>query len=131
MATKQRKQKPNDSPGAAVDFEAVVDWDNFVSAEIDDPKAIAVRIRGDSMAPRYIAGDIAVLACSNPPKSDDLVIAKLRDEGIVFKKLQIVDPQKHLFRFISFNEQYAPLDRTAEQIVWIYLVDSVIQKLRR
>lgn len=117
--------------GAAVDFKAVVDWDDFVSAEINDPKAIAVRIRGDSMAPRYVAGDIAILACSDQAKSDDLVIAKLLDEGVVFKKLQIVDPHKQLFRFISFNEQYAPLDRSAEQIVWIYPVDSVIQKLRR
>ena len=58
-------------------------------------------------------------------------LAKLKDEGIVFKKLQIVDPKKHLFRFISFNEQYAPMDRTAAQIIWIYPVDSVIQKLRR
>jgi phage repressor protein C with HTH and peptisase S24 domain len=67
---------------------------------------IAVRIRGDSTAPRYVAGDITILAVSDPPKSDDLVIVKLRDEGIVFKKLQIVDPHEHLFRFISFNEQY-------------------------
>jgi phage repressor protein C with HTH and peptisase S24 domain len=117
--------------GEAVDFEAVVDWENFVSAEIDDPKAVAVRIRGDSMAPRYQAGDIAVLACSDAAKNDDIVIAKLRDEGIVFKKLQIVDPQRQLYRFISFNDQYAPLDRTADKIVWLYPVDSVIQKLRR
>jgi hypothetical protein len=31
----------------------------------------------------------------------------------------------------KIHEQYAPLDRTAEQIVWIYPIDSVIQKLRR
>lgn len=117
--------------GAAVDFDTVVDWDNFVSAEIDDPKAVAVRIRGDSMAPRYIEGDIAVLACSDPAQSEDLVIAKLRDEGIVFKKLQIVDAVRGAYRLISFNDKYAPMDRTADQFVWIFPVDSVIQKLRR
>jgi phage repressor protein C with HTH and peptisase S24 domain len=117
--------------GEAVDFDTVVDWENVVSVEINDPKAIAVRIRGDSMAPRYVAGDIAVLAVSDPPRNDDLVIAKLKDEGIVFKKYQVVDPKKKIFRFISFNEQYAPIERTADQLVWIYPVDSIIQKLRR
>jgi phage repressor protein C with HTH and peptisase S24 domain len=117
--------------GQAVDFEDVVDWDQVVTVEIDDPKAIAIRIRGDSMAPRFVEGDIAILAVSDPPRNEDLVIARLRDEGVVFKKLQIVDAAAGQYRLISFNDKYASMDRTADQFAFIYPVDSVIQKLRR
>lgn len=117
--------------GNAVDFDAVVDWENVVTIEIDDPKAVAIRIRGDSMAPRYLEGDIAVLACSDAPQNEDLVIARLHNEGVVFKKLQIVDAARGVFRLISFNDKYASMDRTADQFAFLYPVDSVIQKLRR
>lgn len=117
--------------GQAVDFDAVVDWEHVVTVEIDDPKAIAIRIRGDSMAPRFLDGDIAILAVSDTPRNEDLVIARLLNEGVVFKKLQIVDASLGLYRLISFNDKYASMDRTADQFAFIYPVDSVIQKLRR
>jgi phage repressor protein C with HTH and peptisase S24 domain len=117
--------------GQAIDFDAVVDWEHVVTVEIDDPKAVAIRIRGDSMAPRYMEGDIAILAVSELPRSEDLVIARLHNEGVVFKKLQIVDAERGAYRLISFNDKYASMDRTADQFAFIYPVDSVIQKLRR
>ncbi len=115
--------------GHVIDFEEVRDWENFVTTEIDDPKAIAVCIRGDSMSPRFNEGDIAVLSCSSKPVNEKFVIARLKDEGVVFKKFQIVDPDKRLFRLISLNPLYAPIERREEQFLWIYPVRQVIQQL--
>lgn len=113
--------------GNPCDFATVVDWEDFVTTEIDDECAVAVRIRGDSMAPRYPEGVIAVISCSARAQNESLVIAKLRNEGQVFKRLQIVDPSKRLLRLISLNEQYEPLVRTEDQFEFIYPVRQIIE----
>jgi len=117
--------------GEAVDFEDIVEWDDMLTIEISDPKAIAVRVRGDSMSPRIEEGDIVVLACSSRPHSGDTVVARLKDEGVVIKRFQIIDPKQQLYRLISLNEIYAPLERTEDQFVWLYPVDQLIKKMRR
>ena|ERR1017187_3954397 len=114
--------------GAAVDFEDVTDWDNVISVETNDPRAIAVRVRGDSMVPEINEGDIIVLSRSDRPEDENLICARLRDEGVVLKRLKVVDPQKRLFRLISANPAYAPFDRTEDQFLWIHKVVWVMQK---
>jgi phage repressor protein C with HTH and peptisase S24 domain len=116
--------------GAAVNFEDVVEWEDAVSVEINDPRAIAVRVRGDSMSPEIVEGDIVVLACSDRVEDENTVCARLRDEGVVLKRLKIVDPVGRLFRLISVNPAYRPMDRREEQFLWIYPVDQVIKKVR-
>lgn len=113
--------------GNIVDFDEVVDWEDSLTIEINDPKAVAVRIRGDSMSPRYPEGFIAVLVRSEHPQNDQLVVARIRDEGVVFKKLQIMDREKGLLRLISFNPQYAPIERREDQFVWIFPVRRMIE----
>jgi len=119
--------------GEAIDFEDVVDWEtlDFVSVEINDPRAIAVRVRGDSMAPEIVEGDIVVLACSDRAEDENTVCARLRDEGVVLKRLKIVDPAARLFRLVSVNPAYLPMDRTEDQFLWIYPVDQIIKRARR
>jgi SOS-response transcriptional repressor LexA/DNA-binding XRE family transcriptional regulator len=117
--------------GAAVNFEDVIDWEDSVSVEINDPRAIAVRVRGDSMTPEIVEGDIVVLACSDRAQDENIVCARLRDEGVLLKRLKIVDPVAQLFRLISVNPAYPPIDRNEEQFMWIYPVDQIIKRARR
>lgn len=113
-----------------IDFGDVVHWENFVPSDIRDPKAIAVIIRGDSMEPTYKEGDIAILACSCEPRSGNLIVGRLKREGAVFKLFQIlkVGPPA-CYRLESFNQHYAPIERTADDFLWIYPVHSVLKKL--
>ncbi len=116
--------------GQAVDFEDIVDWDESVTVEINDPRAIAVRVRGDSMAPDIMEGDIVVASTSDKAEDEQIVIARLRDEGVVLKKLKIVDAAARLFRLVSLNPKYPPIDRTEDQFFWIYPVDQLIKRMR-
>jgi phage repressor protein C with HTH and peptisase S24 domain len=113
-----------------IDFADVVDWEEFAPTDLRDPKAIAVRIRGDSMEPLYKEGDIAILACSAEPVSGNLIVGRLKLEGAVFKMFQVlrVTP-KPCYRLESFNPHYAAIERGADDFLWIYPVHSVIKKL--
>jgi phage repressor protein C with HTH and peptisase S24 domain len=106
-----------------------VEWAEFVSADIRDPKAVAVRIRGDFMEPIYKEGDIAILACSSEPSSGDLVVGRLKQEGLVFKMFQVLDVDAGRYRLNSFNPHYDAIERLASDFLWLYPVHSVIKKL--
>jgi transcriptional regulator with XRE-family HTH domain len=91
-------------------WEDVYEHEGFVGFNVRDNKAIAVKIRGDSMAPQFPDGTIAILYPSWEAKSGDLVIARLNDGTVMFKRLH-VDGDK--YTFISLNPIYP--SRTVEK----------------
>ena len=111
--------------GEAVDYEEVpASWRKFVPTDIDDPRAFAVTVAGDSMEPRYHENDIAMLTPSKPLRQNDAVVARLEDQGVVFK---LCSRAGDTFRFSSYNPAYAPFEVPARQVVWIYPVHSVLK----
>lgn len=115
--------------GSVTDFEDIYDYEGYVAFNVLDPRAIAVRLRGDSMEPRFKEGDVAIIYPSRKPQTGNLVIAKVRDEGVVFKKFQIISRKPSRFRFISENPVYQPIERDEEEIEWIYPVANVVNNL--
>ena len=108
--------------GVITDYEDIVEWEEEKRIVIEDPNAFGIRIRGDSMWPPHSEGTVAVVTPGIPPHSDQLVVARLKDEGVVFKKLQIIDPVKKIFRLISYNDNYKPIERRGDAFLWIYPV---------
>ena len=110
--------------GQAVDYEELpVSWQKRVHTSVTDPKAFAVRIAGDSMEPRYHEGDVAFLEPSRPARQHDTVIARLKDEGVVFK---IYSRTGDAIRFSSYNPAYLPFEVTADEVAWVFPVHSVL-----
>lgn len=105
--------------GELVEFDDVYDYEGVLAYDGKDPRAFAVRIRGDSMAPQYSEGTIAICYPSHKPKNDNLVIAKLRDGSVLFKRLQIATGE---VIFHSMNPNYQPLRYPERDLVWIYPV---------
>ena len=115
--------------GEAVDYDELpASWQKAVPTDIDDPKAFAVMIAGDSMEPRYQEGDMAILNPSRPLRQNDAVIARLEDEGVVFKLCSRVGDT---FRFSSYNPAYAPFEVPANRVMWIYSVHSVLKVVNK
>ncbi len=109
--------------GMLTDFtDEVYDYEGHLAVDIKDPKAIAVRIRGDSMEPRFHEGDVAILSPSTIAQTGDLVIARIRDQGVVFKRFQRAG---RALQFISLNPRYPMIEAQEEEIVWVYPVKSV------
>jgi len=72
--------------GAGADFgELPLGWEKTVATDCPDERAFAVEIQGDSMEPKFLPGDIAVLMPTHQPRNGSLVVARLEAEGVVFK----------------------------------------------
>ena len=118
--------------GIAASFEELPeDWQDFIPAAVSDTKSFGIQLQGDSMEPRYQAGDVAVVLPQSPPRNGDLVIAKIKEEGFAFKILSLVGGDPNRIRLSSYNPAYQPMDFNREQLHWIYPVHSVHKVIRR
>ena len=92
--------------GTAQAWEDIYEHEGIVAYNSKDPKAVAISIRGDSMEPEYKEGTIAIIYPSVQAKTGDLVIARLSDGSVYFKRLQINGDQ---YTFVSLNPIYPPI----------------------
>lgn len=114
--------------GELVDHtDQIYDYEAITAYDVRDPKAIAVRIKGDSMSPEFPEGSVAVVCPSYEAHTGDYVIARLKEGGVVFKKLERVGTK---LRFISSNPAYEMFAVDAAEVAWCYPVDQVIRKMR-
>ena len=98
--------------------------EGFTGFNLPDPHAIAVEIRGDGMAPQFPQGTIAIVYPTWKAKSGDLVIAKLKDGTVMFKRLH-VDGDR--YTFISLNPIYPPLTLNRSKIERVLPVGGTFQ----
>lgn len=115
--------------GQAVDYEELpVSWQKKVHTSVTDPKAFAVSIAGNSMEPRYHAGDVAFLEPSRTVRQHDTVIARLRDEGVVFK---IYSRTGDTVKFSSYSPSYPPFEVKVGEVAWVFPVHSVLSVVNK
>jgi SOS-response transcriptional repressor LexA len=119
--------------GAAVDFEELpLGWEHRVATDCLDEQALAVEIQGDSMEPKYVQGDIAVLMPSHQPRNGSLVVARLADEGIVFKVFTARGQSPtRVFSFTSYNPVFQPIEVREGRVVWIFPVYQIVRQVWR
>lgn len=105
--------------------------DGFLAIDSKDSKAFAVTLAGDSMSPRFEAGDVAVVYPSHPAKNGDLVIAKLTDEEGADVMFKVYQGNKDMITLSSYNQTYQPMQWPRSAFLWIYPVASVTKLLKR
>jgi len=101
-----------------------------VPSDVADERAFGIRLRGDSMEPKFSDGDIAILLPGTPPVNGDVVVANLKGQG-VFCKIMHVQLNKDLIKFSSYNPAYPPTEHRRDEFHWIFPVASIIKQLRR
>jgi SOS-response transcriptional repressor LexA len=117
--------------GEAIDYgEIPADWEAMVPSDVSDERAFGVRLRGDSMEPRFSDGDIAILLPSIPATNGEIVVANLKNEGVLCKIMH-VQLDKNLIQLSSYNPAYPPMERHRDQFHWMFPVSSVVKQLRR
>jgi phage repressor protein C with HTH and peptisase S24 domain len=107
--------------GAASSYEEMpLDWQEVIPSDCPDENAFALILEGDSMEPRYFPKDVVVLMPTRQPGSNQLVGAKIREQGVVFKILTVLtDPRR--FRLSSYNSAvYPPVELREIDFEWIY-----------
>jgi len=111
--------------GMAGAWDEVYGRERFAAFNVRDPKAVAVQIRGDTMAPQFPQGTIAIVYPSREAKSGDLVIARLKDGTLLFSRLH-VDGDR--CTFISLNPIYPPLTAHRSKIEKLLPVGGTYQE---
>lgn len=117
--------------GQATDFEEIPqDWGEVVPSDVADERAFAVRLRGDSMEPRFSDGDLAVLLPGIAATNGETVVANLKNQGLLCKIMH-VQLDKNLIKLSSYNPAYPPTEYHRDEFHWIYPVATIIKQLRR
>jgi len=94
--------------------------DGFVDHPTSDANAYALRVRGDSMHPRYRAGEYIVIEPSIEPQTGDDVVVSLTDGRKMRKELNwLRDGEVQL---LSVNNHYGPLTLQTSDVLYIHLV---------
>jgi SOS-response transcriptional repressor LexA len=119
--------------GAGVDFEELpLDWQKRIATDCPDEQAFAVEIQGDSMEPKYLQGDIAVLMPTHQPRNGSLVVARLEGEGIVFKVFTAHDQSPaRTCSFTSYNPVFQPIEILESNVLWNFSVYQVVRQVWR
>lgn len=106
------------------------EWDEVVPSDVPDERAFGVRLRGDSMEPKFSDGDIAILLPGTAPTNGETVLANLRSQG-VFCKIVHIQPEKKLVKLSSYNPAYPTMEYHRDEFHWIFPVATIIRQLRR
>lgn len=105
-------------------------WHEFTATTCRDESCFAVTIEGDSMEPKYSAGDIAILMPNVEPRNGCLVVSKLKNEGVFFKLFHQSGEGK-VFRLSSYNPVYPVMECKKDDFVWVYPVYQVTKNVWR
>jgi SOS-response transcriptional repressor LexA len=105
-------------------------WHDFTATTCRDENSFAVTIAGDSMEPKYSAGDIAILMPNVEPRNGCLVVCKLKNEGVFFKLFH-QSGDNNIFRLSSYNPVYPVMECKKEDFVWVYPVYQVTKNVWR
>lgn len=113
--------------GQAVAYEELPQhWQEKVPAVCASPNAFALIVEGDSMEPRCVSGDKVIVMPEEEPRNGCLVVAKLRDDGIVLRRYTRTPENK--VRLTAYNCVYPPMDYQPQDFHWIYPVHSTLRK---
>jgi phage repressor protein C with HTH and peptisase S24 domain len=97
--------------------------------DVHDPQAFACRVSGDSMAPKYVEGDIVIFAPNLEARPGDECLARFaRDNSTTFKRYR---PGKGgNIRLEPLNSKYPAETYDPEAITGLWPAVMRIQKLR-
>jgi SOS-response transcriptional repressor LexA len=118
--------------GAARAYEDLANQiEENVETDCKDPNAFAIIIEGDSMEPKFYAGDRIIFAPNLEPRNGDAVIAKLTDGRVYFKYFYRTGNEGTRVKLVSENSNYNPMEFDRSELVFVYPAWEVKRRLRR
>jgi phage repressor protein C with HTH and peptisase S24 domain len=97
--------------------------DEYVSCpDVQDKDAFAARVHGDSMCPKYRAGDIVIFSPAAHPKSGDDCFVRFDDGQTTFKRVffETDETGAGVVRLQPRNERYRAQTVESEKIQGLY-----------
>ena len=97
--------------------------DDYIGCpDVHDADAFAARVHGDSMTPKYGAGDIVVFSPAAAPKNGDDCFVRFVDGQTTFKRVFFENDEagEAVIRLQPRNEKYRPKTVRSEEVAGLY-----------
>jgi repressor LexA len=100
--------------------------DDYVTVDdVKDSGAFALKVKGNSMAPRIEDGDIVVVSPQAEARSGDICVIRVNDEDTL-KKVKLEGNYIHL---IPLNPEFDPVTVRKRDVNFIWKVVKLIKEL--
>lgn len=99
--------------------------DEYLDVPSRDPKAYALKVRGNSMAPRMLEGEYILVHPSTTPVPGDEVVVKLKDGSVMVKQLSA--SRDNTITLDSISRDYDRIVCEQEDIEFIHVVAGVMR----
>ena len=111
-------------------IEDVLDWEDISEDMTKTGEFFGLRIKGDSMQPRIVEGDVVIVRSQNDAESGDVVIVQVNGDQATCKRLAKYQTGISL---ISFNPLYAPINFTNEEIesLPVVIIGKVVENRQK
>jgi len=119
--------------GSAADYEDLANHlQESVRFNTKDPDAFALIIEGESMLPDYRPGDRVIFSPNSEPRSGDIVVARILEEGnVLFKVFRRKGEDGRRIILESLNPDYKPIQCDAANIRYAYPAIGVFRRIHR
>ncbi|MGZ3409414.1 MAG: S24 family peptidase [Xanthobacteraceae bacterium] len=98
-------------------FPAGTGWDEISFPSIDDERAYALEVSGDSMEPAYRDGHIIVVSPATPVRRGDRVVVKTKDGEVMAKELKRKTAKTIELR--SLNSEHGERTLSMDDVLWV------------
>jgi len=100
--------------------------DDYVTVDdIKDPQAFALKVKGNSMAPRIEDGDTVIISPAQEPRSGDICVVRVNGEDTL-KKVKFEGNYIHL---IPLNPDFEPMTVKKRDVNFCWKVVKLIKEL--
>jgi len=111
-------------------IEEVVDWEEIPEDMAKTGEFFGLRIKGDSMVPRIVEGDVVIVRQQPDAESGDIVIVRINGDTATCKRLA---KHTHGISLISFNPAYPPMCFSNEEIerLPVVIIGKVVENRQK
>lgn len=100
--------------------------DDYVTVDdVKDPQAFALRVKGNSMAPRIEDGDTVVVSPAQEPRNGDICVVRVNGEDTL-KKVKFEGNYIHL---VPLNPDFEPVTVKKKDVNFVWKVVKLIKEL--
>ncbi len=100
--------------------------DNYVTVDdVKDPGAFALKVKGNSMAPRIEDGDVVIVSPAQEPRNGDVCVVRVNEEDTL-KKVKFEGNYIHL---IPLNPDFEPVTVKRKDVNFVWKVVKLIKEL--
>lgn len=94
-------------------IEEILDYEEIDESLARTGEFFALQVKGDSMEPRMLEGDVVIVRKQESVNSGDIAIVLVNGDEATVKRVRILDSGLML---IPFNSKYVPWTYTAEEV---------------